>query len=138
MSGVRLEVSIVQLEVGVLPAEHLHQRDQVVGGEAGVEAHPDLPVLAGPGVARGQPGVLQRPSADRHGARKASPASVSCTERLLRSKSLTPKVLFQIHDLLADRRLGDVQPFRGTSVVQFLRDRDERRQPSQLHADLLS
>ena len=103
MSGVRRELSMLELQVGVLPPEHPHQRHEVVGGEAGVEADPDLPVLTRPGVARQQPRVLDR--AERLPARpQERRAGVGQLDRpVVPVEEPDPEVLLQVHDLLADR-----------------------------------
>ena len=137
MSGVAPGVVDLELQVGVLPPQHPHQRHEMVGGETGVEADPDLPVLARPGVARQQPRVLDR--AERLPARhQECRAGVGQLDRpLVPVEEPDPEVFLQVHDLLADGGLRDEQPLGGTAVVELLCHRDERRQPPQLHTDSL-
>jgi len=133
----RAGVVDLQLEVRVLPAQHLHERDEVVGREARVEAHPDLPVLARARVARQEPGVLDRAERRAAGAQERRARVGQLDRAVVAVEQADAEVLLQVHDLLADGGLGDEQPRRRAAIAQLLGHRDERRQPAQFHVSSL-
>ena len=69
----------------------------------------------------------------RASRRKASPAGVSSTRRRVRSSSVQPSSASSAPNLLAERRLGDVQPRGGTPEVQLLGDGDEIAELAEFH-----
>ena len=97
------------------------------------EADPQPPGLAGVDPARGgdravelgehRPGVAQERLAGR---RQLDPPARAGQQR-------EPELVLQRPDLLAERRLGDVQPRGGAPEVQLLGDGDEITQLAKFH-----
>jgi len=61
-------------------------------------------------------------SASGASSRSACPAAVSLTSRLVRRNCSVPRVTLELLDLVAQRRLGDVEARGGSAEVELLRD----------------
>ena len=121
------------MHVGMRGTIRLHDLDEPAQRGGVGHADPEHVTLTMPG-----------PLGRRHGAldfRQRPPRSIQ--ERHARQCELDtpagpheqrrPYKCLELPDLLAEGRLGDVQPARGPAEVQFLGDRDEVAQVPELH-----
>ena len=73
------------------------------------------------------------PSSARASRRNASPAGRELDAPARPDQQREPELVLERADLLAQRRLGDVQALGGAAEVQLLRDRDEVAKLAQFH-----
>ncbi len=122
-----------QLDVGVPGAVGGDDRAGDAAGQRPREAHAQPSALAGARGARDLSGAvgagqqLARLAEQRASRRRQHGAATVALEQLDAELGL------ERPDLLADARLGEVQPVGGAAEVKLLRDRDERAQLPELH-----
>ena len=119
----RVQLDLDAREARAPDAQHARQ-DVEVGGRH--EADRQLTDLAAARALRGAHRALASARARRRAsARNAWPAGVSSTRRLRAVEQRDAQLLLELPDLLAERRLRDVQARRGPAEVQLLGDRHE-------------
>ena len=103
----------------------VRRRSHAADGEVALHAvgHP----------ARLLPGVVYRIQDRGHSLQIRSAGSRQVHPAGTPGQQVDPEFTLQLSDLLGQRWLGDVQPFRGPAEVQLLGDRLEIPQVSQLH-----
>lgn len=120
-------------DLGVVEAEAPEQRQQQVVQAAVHEPDPQVPGLA-PGRPAQRPGCLVQLVEQVVGVVQQTPSGGGEAQWPGAAiQQLDPQLTLQLAQLLAQRRLGDVQPRGRAADVQLLRRRDEVAQVSKLH-----
>jgi 2-methylisocitrate lyase-like PEP mutase family enzyme len=117
---------------GLAFAEVIDHAGIKVAADRGKRPNPQLPYLGGGGIGDGGgpriPTVKQRPG----DVQQCPPGRGERDMTAVASKQLRPQRRLQAPNLLAERRLGDMQPLRGPGEVQLFRHGDEITQVTEM------
>ena len=127
----------LDLDVGSRRAESLHDPGHDREQRRADEVDAQVAGLAGVDPARGGDRAVELAQQLTGVAQERLPGGRELHPAAGPRQQLAAELFLQRADLLAEWRLGDVQPRGGAAEVQLLRDRDEISQLAQFHGDTL-